>query len=325
MRRDVLVYEKTIIKDGTMRKFFTIIGIIMLATSVFAVGGTRNWGYSTADLYGQNCIQDYIDGLVAGTITNNLNVTGDAAISGTATVAGNIVANGNIKGDGATDIDTMETITCDNLVVSTAVTIVEGALTDRTIVSADMADADHGDVSWSSGVATVDNCAAANLSGNIAIARMTNGLVDAIGADQMVDEDHGDVSWSSGVATVDNCAAANLSGNIAIARMTNGLIDAIGADQMSDTDHGAVSWSSGVATVDAVTSVALPAAITNSTTLSHASLAVDGLTGTFSTSVEAPKVYLTSANFLQEVGTTLVYVANSGAATNVLDADITTP
>lgn len=86
------------------------------------------------------------------------------------------------------------------------------------VAAAEMADADHGDVSWSSGVATVDNVAAANISGNIAIARMTNALIDAIGADQMANADHGDVSWASGVATVDavgGTAAATIASGAA--------------------------------------------------------------------------------------------------------------
>ena len=69
--------------------------------------------------------------------------------------------------------------------------------------------------------------AASRLSGNVAIARMTNGLIDAIGPNQMADADHGDVAWSSGAATVQAMAASGLSGNIAEARMTNALASVI--------------------------------------------------------------------------------------------------
>ena len=74
-----------------------------------------------------------------------------------------------------------------------------------------------------------------------------------------------------------------------------------------------------------IASAALPASIISSTLVSNATLEVVGATGSFSTSVYAPKVYITADDYFQEVGTTLVFVANSGAATNVLDADITTP
>jgi len=60
----------------------------------------------------------------------------------------------------------------------------------------------------SAGVATgngsgLTSLSAANLTGNIAIARMTNGLADAIGADQLKDGDLGMVSVASGVVSVD--------------------------------------------------------------------------------------------------------------------------
>jgi hypothetical protein len=54
------------------------------------------------------------------------------------------------------------------------------------------------------------------LIGNIAQARITNALVDAIGPDQMADADHGDVAWSSGVASVE---AIN---SVAVATVTAG-------------------------------------------------------------------------------------------------------
>jgi filamentous hemagglutinin len=44
------------------------------------------------------------------------------------------------------------------------------------VAAAEMADADHGDVSWASGVATVDNVAAGNISGDIAVARIAEAL-----------------------------------------------------------------------------------------------------------------------------------------------------
>lgn len=100
----------------------------------------------------------------------------------------------------------------------------------------------------------IANCEmdAAQLAGNVAVARITNALVDAIDHTSMADDDHGDVSWSSGVATVDNVAAANIAGNIGIDSITNALVDAIDHTSMADDDHGDVSWSSGVATVDNV-------------------------------------------------------------------------
>jgi hypothetical protein len=74
--------------------------------------------------------------------------------------------------------------------------------------------------------------AASRLTGNIAIARMTNGLVDAIGAAQLADGDLGDVSVASGVVTLD--------------------ADVVAAAEMADADHGDVAWSGGVAAVQAV-------------------------------------------------------------------------
>ena len=69
----------------------------------------------------------------------------------------------------------------------------------------------------------------------------------------------------------------------------------------------------------------LAASLTDSTLVSNATLEVVGAIASFSTSVYAPKVYITADDYFQEIGTTLVFVANSGAATNVLDPDITTP
>ena len=57
------------------------------------------------------------------TITETtIDLVGATVVDGL-TASGDIAANGNIKGDGVTDIDTMETITCDNLVVSNTATI----------------------------------------------------------------------------------------------------------------------------------------------------------------------------------------------------------
>ena len=120
-------------------------------------------------------------------------------------------------------------------------------------------------------------------------------------------------------------AALNDAGNGATATLTPTLVsNATGKVYMQTVEIP----SGGTVTLPdaSIASAALPAAIINSTIVSNATLVVDGATGTFSTSIEAPKVYLASGDeFFQTIGTQLVFIANNGAATNVIDADITTP
>jgi hypothetical protein len=122
----------------------------------------------------------------------------------------------------------------------------DGSLSADTVSTNEMADADHGDVSWSDGSATVDNVAAANvaagsLGASVLCSSVTPASVgtvsdnlddsdasvewedaadlesdgslsdDVVAAAEMADADHGDVSWSDGSATVDNVAAANIA------------------------------------------------------------------------------------------------------------------
>ena len=67
--------------------------------------------------------------------------------------------------------------------------VVTATLKDDVVAAAEMADADHGDISWSGGVATLD--------------------ADVVAAAEMADADHGQVSWSAGVATVEDMTCTN--------------------------------------------------------------------------------------------------------------------
>jgi len=84
-------------------------------------------------------------------------------------------------------------------------------------------------VSWSGGVATVDNVAAANIAGNIGIASVTNALKNltagmiAIGGTNVTASA---VQLNNAAATVTVDAGDLTAGNLGIARMTNALSEA---------------------------------------------------------------------------------------------------
>lgn len=102
------------------------------------------------------------------TVGNNLSISGtqiDASLSGGALTSDDIDTEAELEAI-ITDVTNLFT---DN---------------DTDFVDADsMADGDHGDFSYSSGVATLD--------------------ADVVAAAEMADADHGDISWTSGVASVD--------------------------------------------------------------------------------------------------------------------------
>jgi hypothetical protein len=102
----------------------------------------------------------------------------------------------------------------------------------------------------------IANCEmdAAQLAGNVAQARMTNALVDAIGPDQMSDADHGDVAWSSGVASVQ---AIN---SVAVATVTAGA--AAGATALQPNTVVVTGVTNGVDTAEITVTNGLGAAST---------------------------------------------------------------
>lgn len=115
------------------------------------------------------------------------------------------------------------------------------AVAAATVAAGDIANGDHGDFTYASGVATLD--------------------ADVVAAAEMADADHGDVAWSTGVATVENvqCSACIAASEIADGdhgdfTYATGVAtldaDVVAAAEMADADHGDVSWSGGVATVD---------------------------------------------------------------------------
>jgi hypothetical protein len=111
------------------------------------------------------------DGVVTGTKIDSGAVTGPK-------VAANAISNSVI----ADDAISKGKLNAEDFGDFTAAA--DGSCTlDNDVVGPDeMADADHGDVSWSSGAATVDHCAGANLSGNIALGRLTNATENFTGA-----------------------------------------------------------------------------------------------------------------------------------------------
>ena len=113
-----------------------------------------------------------------------------------------------------------------------------------TIGTAEMADADHGDISWSGGVASLD--------------------ADVVGSAEMADEDHGDISWSGGVASLD--------------------ADVVAAAEMADADHGEITWAAGVATID---SGVVDSDNIADGTVTLADVNVSGLTGVGNATAEA--------------------------------------
>ena len=122
------------------------------------------------------------------------------------------------------------------------------AMADDAIGAAEMADADHGAISWTSGVATVEDLActacvdATDMAANsVAASEMAD---DAIAAAEMEDADHGDVNWTSGVATV-QAVDASIIDNTAMAD------DAIAADEMADDDFGDFTCATSACTLDA--------------------------------------------------------------------------
>ena len=78
----------------------------------------------------------------------------------------NIEDDGTLRWEDAADLET------------------DGSLSADVVAPAEMADADHGDFTYSAGAATLD--------------------ADVVAAAEMADADHGDVSWSGGVATVED-------------------------------------------------------------------------------------------------------------------------
>ena len=143
---------------------------------------------------------------------------------------------------------------------------VNGALGADTVAAAEMADADHGDFSWSSGSGTLDAdvVAAAEMAdadhGEVVWASGVATIDDvAIDADAMADADHGEITWASGVATVDDDVidADNIAdedhGDFTYATSSATLdADVVAAAEMADADHGDIQWTSGVATVEGI-------------------------------------------------------------------------
>ena len=119
--------------------FITIASVVLFAGVALGVGGTKNWGYSTADLYGEDCIQDYIDSLVSGSLTSGVTVVGNATISGSATIAGDIAAGGNILGDDATIISNIATIAVDTI-MSDGASLTLGDGTETIAINSSLTD-----------------------------------------------------------------------------------------------------------------------------------------------------------------------------------------
>jgi len=107
-----------------------------------------------------------------------------------------------------------------------------GTLPADSVAAAEMADADHGDVAWVSGVAKVEavqadaivkaSLSAVDYGDFTADADGTCTLdADVVAAAEMADADHGDVAWSGGVATVQAAPAAGLTGDVLLSSVTN--------------------------------------------------------------------------------------------------------
>lgn len=94
------------------------------------------------------------------------------------------------------------------------------AITDDTIVAADFADADWGDVSVSTNSVTLD--------------------ADVVAAAEMADADHGDISWSSGVASIDAATVdtAELATDAADATILQDVVAASAANTACNTTCG---------------------------------------------------------------------------------------
>lgn len=134
-----------------------------------------------------------------------------------------------------------------------------------SIEASDMADGDHGDFTYTSGVATLDADVVApaemadadhgdfTYSGGVASLD-----ADVVAAAEMADADHGDISWSGGVASIDAgvVAAADMAnadhGDFTYSAGVAALdADVVSTAEMADADHGDISWSGGVASIDA--------------------------------------------------------------------------
>jgi len=161
-----------------------------LTTSDDLTQGSTNI-YATAALmsgYMQKAELTDSDDLTEG--STNLYVTA-ANVGG---ISANIAADGTIEWEDATALDA------------------GGDLVADIVAAAEMADADHGDITWSSGTATLD--------------------ADVVAAAEMADADHGDVAWSSGVATVQAVSGANsvdsdayVDASIDLAHMSSASVD----------------------------------------------------------------------------------------------------
>jgi hypothetical protein len=206
----------------------------------------------TADTAGEATIVIDADGAYGLSVANGIvNIEGEIDSTGDITLdpaGGDVIVDGDLDADSLTvdagaglDVQTAGELKI-GAAIATAVTIGDAGTTVE-IASSD----------WSVGTdGTIANCAmsADQLTGNIAQARITNALVDAIGPDQMSDSDHGDVAWSSGVATVE---AIN---GVAVATVTAGA--AAGATAVQPAD---VSAAPGIttSTVAAVATAAIQA------------------------------------------------------------------
>lgn len=214
----------------------------------------------------------------------------------------------------------------------------------RNITSGQMANSDHGDVSWTGGVATVDNVAAPNVAaGSLGGSVIASSNTRNITSGQMANSDHGDVSWTSGVATVDNVAAANVASGVlgstvrassfpvtgaapglyTLANVTvtaQGLITSISSGTEVG-DISAVTAGLGLAgggTTGAITLELSPAATSyiQNTTSPQA-------TSTFNTSSGTANVFITSTFTARASSNGLMFAVQNATGSNVMTIDTT--
>lgn len=187
----------------------------------------------------------------------------------TLTVSGKLTANGELEANtlavtnGATSLKALD---CDSVTVDAAAGIDTAEAGELKIGAATATSVTVGDSGttveikssdWTISTAgVIANCEmdAAQLVGNVAQARITNALVDAIGPDQMADADHGDVAWASGVASVE---AIN---SVAVATVTAGA--AAGATALQPNTVVVTGLTNGVDTAEITVTNGLGAAST---------------------------------------------------------------
>ncbi|MFH0860705.1 MAG: hypothetical protein V1921_05845 [Candidatus Altiarchaeota archaeon] len=175
---------------------------------------TVNTGQGANELYDmdQN-VQTTNTVTFAGVVSSN-NVNASAFYQG-----GTALDSLYVSRDAWTDIDSYPTACTNQFVTGLADT-----LSCASVAAAHMADADHGDVAWTTGVATVQNLQCSECVTNTELAdtdytdfTCLNGActldADVVAAAEMADADHGDVAWTTGVASVENvqCSGSCIS------------------------------------------------------------------------------------------------------------------